>query len=174
MSEDTLSGEAGRELNLDIDQSAALEGASYRIQQGGWCLMALMLLAALLGLFGDGVLSRGWASSPDGSITVRYDRFDRRLSSTGFTVSLRAGADRWARFWADTLLVDAEWQQQISPRPDSVISDGGKLLYVVRAAQAGQIVNVEFSKTANALWRTSAFVGVPNGDSVALRRFTYP
>jgi len=46
----------------------------WRIQRAAWVGLALLLVLALAGAMGDGPLARARRRSPDGSLTVQYDR----------------------------------------------------------------------------------------------------
>lgn len=47
-----------------------------------WTIMALVLLLAAAGLFGDGPLAHRRATAPDDSFSVQYERFQRRDATT--------------------------------------------------------------------------------------------
>jgi len=45
---------------------------SWRVQQSGWVVLSLLLLAALLGVFSDGMLSRATATDASGALQIDY------------------------------------------------------------------------------------------------------
>lgn len=45
-------------------------GVEWRLQQMGWVVMGLIVVLALLGVFGTGPLSWSRATAPDGSIEI--------------------------------------------------------------------------------------------------------
>ena len=61
---------------LQIEEDRAHQRREWRIERVGWVLMAGLLLAGLLGLLGDGPLSRATAGSA-GALSVEYDRLQR-------------------------------------------------------------------------------------------------
>lgn len=81
---------------LPVEDDISLHRKGWIIQRIGWVLMFVFLIAALLGLFGEGPLSRKKIKA--GNITLEYERFCRyehgieiRLQSEGeniYTVSI--------------------------------------------------------------------------------------
>lgn len=74
--------------NLPIEEDIALHKKGWVIQRIGWGLMFLFLLLALLGLFGEGPLSRQKVQSGDIQLTFeRFGRFEHgmemRVQSSG-------------------------------------------------------------------------------------------
>jgi len=67
---------------------------SWRVQQTGWLLMFLALLAALLGAFSNGVLSRVSAIGAGGALRVDYESVYRneRAAWIELTIAGRPGA----------------------------------------------------------------------------------
>jgi len=63
--------------DLDINQDLAFQRRSWSLQRIGWGLIALVLIAALLGLFGHGPLSEATTDDPSLPIRLAYERFGR-------------------------------------------------------------------------------------------------
>ncbi|HEU4684777.1 MAG TPA: hypothetical protein VFS39_09785, partial [Nitrospira sp.] len=63
--------------DLDIHQDLAFQRRSWRLQRVGWGVLAVIALAGLLGLFGQGPFSRTTAADPSLPFSVEYDRFAR-------------------------------------------------------------------------------------------------
>ena len=66
-------------MKEDFDQVMRHHYAAWRAERVAWCVMALVLLATLLGAFGDGPLSDARVGSPR-TFTVEYDRLLRSSS----------------------------------------------------------------------------------------------
>ena len=60
-----------------------------------FALLVLFIVGAMLGLFGDGVLSQASVSSADGEVRVEYQRFSRRhaTQTLDITFPTQPGAD---------------------------------------------------------------------------------
>lgn len=60
---------------LEIKEELDLHERGWKIQKVGWTLIILTMVVGLLGLFGEGILSRQHLQS--GNIEAEYDRFFR-------------------------------------------------------------------------------------------------
>jgi hypothetical protein len=60
---------------LELEEHEAFQRAEWRVQRVGWVVWGLVVLAAMMGLIGPGPLSSRELSSPDGTLTVAFDRF---------------------------------------------------------------------------------------------------
>lgn len=63
--------------NLEINQDLDVQRKIWTVQRIGWGGMALIILAALAGLFGSGPLARTEATNAQQSFWLLYDRFGR-------------------------------------------------------------------------------------------------
>ncbi|HEX7043648.1 MAG TPA: hypothetical protein VF203_03445 [Burkholderiales bacterium] len=70
---------ARRPQGIEAAEETRLHRRAWAVQRLAWTVLAVLLAAALLGLFGGGgPLSRSQARSADGALEVRYERFARR------------------------------------------------------------------------------------------------
>ena len=74
---------------LELEQNLDFQQRSWALQHLGWAVMGLLILAALLGLFGAGPLSSLTTGSQDGLLVLQYDRFWRLQSPMILRVILR-------------------------------------------------------------------------------------
>jgi hypothetical protein len=74
--------------SLEIRQDLDFQRREWRAQRIGWVVMALIALAALLGLTGNGVLARATAGSPTDPLRLEYSRFDRLQSPSTLEVEI--------------------------------------------------------------------------------------
>lgn len=72
--------------SLQLHEDLAHERREWKLQRVGWALMALALLAAVLGLFGHGPLSETASASADGALTVRHQRFERYQAPSEYDI----------------------------------------------------------------------------------------
>lgn len=110
---------------LQIDEDRTHQRREWRIERVGWALMAALLLAGLLGLLGDGPLSR--ARAGDGALTVDYDRLQRAAAPYAYRFEADPSLARDGRLrlrFDDALLEDVELQSVI-PEPESVAAGPG-------------------------------------------------
>lgn len=77
---------------IELDEDMAFQRGAWRVERVGWGLMALILLAASLGLFGSGPLSETLVLIPQSSARIEYGRFQRQSSSTVVTIEVADAA----------------------------------------------------------------------------------
>lgn len=62
---------------LQINQDLVFQRREWRVQRIGWWVLCAFVLAAALGLFGNGPLSRAQAGDPGSPLRADYQRFVR-------------------------------------------------------------------------------------------------
>lgn len=161
---------------LEIDQDLAFERRSWRVERLGWALMALLLLAALLGLLGAGPLSTAEVRTADAALVVRYERFVHREAPTELELHLvpvPSPADGLTRLWVGRDLAGALEVRSISPEPRSVEATADRVLYALAASGPGT-VRVRLDVEPRRAGRHSGRLGIVGGGEVALGQFVYP
>jgi hypothetical protein len=71
-----------------LPEDMVLQCREWRAERIGWVVMALLVLAALLGVFSHGLLSDTTAASRDGALRVDYERFAHKTARTQFVITL--------------------------------------------------------------------------------------
>src|SRR5690554_759293 len=74
--------------DLDIGEDLAFQHRSWTIQRIGWCVMGLILIGAVLGLFGEGLLNKATTSSSDGRFELQFPRFWRSMHPMSLQLSV--------------------------------------------------------------------------------------
>lgn len=125
---------------LDCDEDIDQQQRMWRIERAGWLLMALVMLAALLGFTGHGLFSERSAGSPEAGFVVSYHRFERYAAPTLLTVLPSDGDSGEIR-----LRVDQEFLRKIAflrvdPEPVRVELDSGYDIFVFAVKAPGPIV----------------------------------
>lgn len=67
--------------DLELDQDIDFQRRSWAVQRVGWGVMALVALAALLGLFGPGPINNAITGSKEAPLWLEYKRFGRFQTS---------------------------------------------------------------------------------------------
>ena len=155
---------------------------NWRAERVGWAALAAVVLAALLGLFGDGVLSNDEAASADGMLTVAYRRFLRAESPAKLEVTAAQALADGGRL---AIRLDAAWLARfeivaIEPEPESttLAPDRTTFLFATTAASAtaataSEPVTVRFRLEAEKAGVAAGAVGVGTAQ-IELRQFVYP
>jgi len=135
-----------RDDSLHIEEDRAHSRLEWRIEHVGWAVMALLLVAGLLGLLGYGPLSQVQVGDP-GTLSLTYDRLQRASapSEYHFTVAPSLARDGRLRLRFDDALLEEVEIQSIIPEPDQVRSGPGYTLYVFAMDDArGPPAHIQF------------------------------
>jgi hypothetical protein len=109
--------------DLELEQDLAFQRREWFVQRAGWWGLSLFVLAAALGLFGNGLLSHARAGEQGASLWVEYERFVRVGAMDRLLVHLGpkpADADtrevRFNRAYFEDLRVE-----RITPEPERTL-----------------------------------------------------
>ncbi|MGW7356248.1 hypothetical protein ACWGI0_06145 [Streptomyces sp. NPDC054802] len=161
---------------LEIDDSEAFHRKEQTFERVGWAALALLLVAACLGVFGDwGPVASATAKSPGGVVTMEYNRFDRYTARTDLTITAGAAAVEEGEV---VLTLSSDWVdgagiEQITPEPDSWESgpDGLQLTFTTASAP----LSVQVSYRPDTIGPTSGTVTDENtGARLSFSQFVYP
>lgn len=108
-----------------VGEEPRQQSIEWVVDRVGWIMMAVVLTAALAGLWGNGPLSNEQAISADGQLSVSYDRFVRNQGSTEIElqVSPNAVLNGAVSIGIDSEFLMANQIQGITPTPSSVTVD---------------------------------------------------
>ena len=140
------------------------------VQRIGWVAFALILLAGLLGLFGDGPLAHRVAAN--GALRIEYDRLIRRDAQTTWKLTpLAAPADGRYR-----VALDADWAQHfrihaIQPEPESTHLADGRWQYEFEASAGVPII---FHVEARRMGSLRGSIRLDDAPPLELSQFAYP
>jgi hypothetical protein len=137
---------SANEPTLQIEEDRAYQRREWRIERIGWALMALMLLAGLLGLLGYGPLSRTQVGTP-GTLAVAYDRLQRSSAPSNyrFEVAPALARNGQLRLRFDNVLLEEVEMNSILPEPSEVRSGAGYTEFVFAMdAAAGPPARIQF------------------------------
>ena len=120
--------------NLQINEDIGFQRRVWRFQPAGRGVMALVVLAALLGLLEPGLLSNGAsADSPQAGLGVKeYERFLRFMKPTTLRIDLEPGAvtEGEARVRLGRQYIEGVQIQHVTPQPQSVEAGSKGFSYV--------------------------------------------
>lgn len=166
----------GRVGDLELEQDLSFEKREWNFQRAGRGLMALIVLAALLGFFGAGPLSLTEATDGTGNLEVIYERFGRRGATTNLTVSIEPPAfsngEAEVRLGSDYLgqmQLDA-----VAPDPDKVTAEDDYYIYTFLVDQPNSAMTVTFNFTIDAMGSVTGLVGLPGEEPIELEHFFTP
>jgi hypothetical protein len=164
--------------DLQINEDIGFQRRIWRFQTVGRVVMALVLLAALLGLLGPGLLSNhASADSPQAALGVKeYERFLRFMKPTTLRIGLEPGAvtEREARVWFDRQYIEGVQIQHITPQPESVEAGSKGLTYVFNVEDPNQSTAFSFDLQPQKMGLLQGRVGLEGEEPVSFKQFVYP
>jgi len=161
--------------DLEIDQDLAFERRQWSVQRVGWGVGALIIVAALLGVFGSGPLSAATAGDEE-TLVVHFQRFVRHKGQGELVVKVgpnQASAGQ-VELWLTTEYLGEIDLQGISPEPDEVRSAGDRQVFVFLVDDPAQLLEVTITYFPTGLGRVSGAAGLVDGATVSFTQFGYP
>ncbi|WP_207477876.1 hypothetical protein [Arenibaculum pallidiluteum] len=161
---------------LEIDEDMRFQRRDWTFERISWSLLALLVLAALLGAFSRGPLSKAVASDPDGILRITYDRFLRDDAASSIEIELARGAtagDQVELLLRGPMLRDLQLRN-LSPEPleSRLAEDGWALRFPVRDRQAPSLIRMEL-RPETVGWLDGE-IAAEGRQPVPIRAFVYP
>ena len=157
--------------SIEIDDDMPFQRRSWMLERIAWGVLGLLVLAALAGLFGSGLLSS--ATANEDGLEVRYDRFMRLHgpSNLEVTAPVEGGEVRLSisAGYLDDLQVNT-----ISPEPESVEAGDDGHVYVFAASEEASELVVVFDTEPERIGRLRGEIAVEGGPQVGFTQFVYP
>ena len=170
---------SGREdqRSFDMGEDVAYQYREWTAQRIGWIVMALFVLAALLGMLGSmGPLASAYNEAPDGSIGVKYMRLERHHAPARFVVEVapESVVDGEVRLWLDTDYLTTLGLQSVVPEPDRVELGAERITYVFSVAEGDGPMDITFQYEHDGFWRQDVQLGLVDGASLEFYQFIFP
>lgn len=167
---------AERDRSLQIEEDLTFQRHQMRFERIGWTTMGAILVAALCGLLGNGVLSDATAGDEGDPFRVRYERLDRTSNPTSLTIELSAAAASagQARVAVDRAWVDEVTIESVAPEPESVEVGADRLVYIFAVQPDAEAVDVTFVfEYENWGWKAGE-IGLDGGPTHDVGMFVFP
>lgn len=157
--------------DLQIEHDIAWLHREWLVERSAWVLFAAIILAAALGLFGEGALSS--ASVRDGGMSAAYERFLRESapSELMLTLPVEAGSASFSIRSDSALLIEIS---RIDPRPRSEVrSPDGAIEYTIDAKDGAEqvVVVMRYKMTRSGKVTTTL---TQSDRRLVLNQFVYP
>lgn len=155
------------EHTIEMDESLKLHTAGWTIQRIGWAVFLVLVVLALLGLFGNGVLS--YRKTETAGNTIEYERYGRFESSTVLHVVAGSDNGQAVVYIPQQYFKDFELEH-ITPEPDRQMVVDGHYSYTF---QANMPVHILFRGLPKKRGAVETVVRV-NNTSFTLSQFIFP
>ena len=168
--------ELKRISGIDINQDMDYQWHEWRIQRIAWVFFGATLLAALLGLLGQGPLSTARIDAPDGSLALDYERIDRANTPTGLTLTLgpNVAPGGVARIFFSRELMDRISVEEVLPEPESVETSVDGVTYAFEVKDASQQASVRLDFTHKLAGLAHGVVRLEDRPELRFDMFVWP
>jgi hypothetical protein len=158
---------------VEISEHYESQVRTWRAQRVGWCVLAAILVAAVLGGFGPGLL--GTVNELDASgLQLQYDRCVRYEAPASLHIELPAAATDEQDFWIDASWIHAVHLETVQPEPLRVRSEGQRVRYTMSVQRRGAPTQVSLHFEPEALGSLSGSVALEAGAPLRISQFVYP
>ncbi len=128
---------------LAVGEDLSFQRKWWRFEKWIWRFFTLIVLADLAGAFGRGPLADASKVTPDGAMTVRYERVERFSTPSILSIQMGSAAvhEGKIRLWVSTSLISRLGNQRIIPEPSSsqIVPDG--VIYTFPCAGGSGLVS---------------------------------
>lgn len=164
------------EVDLEISQDLNFQRREWVVQRVGWVVMAALIIAALLGVFGPGPLSNTTAGSESGPLRAEYYRFWRMASPMPLRLRLTPASQGQGEvgLWVSREYLEAMRVESVTPEPARVEAAGDHFIYFFNVAASAATVSVIFNLEADRMGPVSGKFGVDQRAAIQLEHFIYP
>jgi hypothetical protein len=161
--------------DLEITQDLAYQKGFWKVQRVGWAVIACIMLAGLLGLFGGhGPLSDAAIGSPD-RWQLDFPRFVRYESPVNLTMRFHpSSGGRSPTLWLDGAYLAAFRIDRVIPEPERVVMSAAGATYVFVAGDAARPTAVTIHATPQRIGLVAGRVGPAEPQALPFRQFIYP
>jgi hypothetical protein len=156
---------------LQIEQDLNFQAREWRVQRYAWIGIAIVLIAAGLGLFGNGLLSG--ASVENDGLKLEYDRFGRFQQTTSLRFTISHDSPGAARLFISREYLDGFKIEDVKPPPEKVESNSQGIIYSF-SREEGDNIGVTFHLHPEQIGLVSGRIGRANDQPLSFRQFIYP
>ena len=150
---------------IQIDEDLSFQRKEWVAQRIGIGVLALLLIAAVLGFTGSGgPFSRAETGDASGAFRVEYERVVRRGAQSTMTLHLRGTNAGPRSFWFSTDYFKSIDLETVVPDPEAVTAEGDRYVYTIRSTGSDATVTVHMRPAR--VGRIDVDVGVVDGPSV--------
>ena len=167
-------GGISRVGDVEVGFNEDWERRWWRIERGGWMVLALFVLLGMSGVFGRGPLSKATAGEAGGPLRVEYERMARNHTPTVITAYLRPMGAGEQTVWLSRDLLDGMPISRVVPQPASASATADGQLYAFRLPAGSDSAKVEFYVEPGRVGRRSGRVALAGTPPLTLKQFVFP
>lgn len=160
--------------DLHLEEDLPFQHQQWRLERIGWCVMAAVVAAALLGLFGGvGPLNHATRTQAELPRTVTYQPFVRVMAPTDLEVRFAPAAEAAQVWFSDAYLAVFELDNIVPAPLRSLAEDGGvRLTFSQQATHQPAVVH--FTTKAREAGVCRGEIGIGPQRRLTIEQFVYP
>lgn len=162
--------ELSTHARLEIEEDIGFQQREWKVQRASWLFFFLVTLAAVLGLFGRGLLSE--AAVGDDRLSMRYQRFERVQRPTTIRLRISSKAGKTAGVVIERHYVDAARIERITPEPAKAEASTHGITYYFPIMDDPVIVTFHLELERFGL--VPGGIGLSDGPLLSFKQFVYP
>lgn len=162
--------------DLEISQNLPFQRREWLVQRIGWVVIAVLLVAAMLGFFGPGPLSKTTASGGAGALSIEYYRFWRMASPMPLRIRIQpiANGQEEISMWISREYLEAMRVESVTPEPERVEAATDHFVYVFKLKDASSAATVMFDLEPARMGKVSGEIKVNHSAATNIGHFIYP
>lgn len=159
---------------IQIEQNLPVEEKTQKVERIAWYIFALFLVLALLGLFGDGLMSNARRSTSDNKLTIESQRFERYESPTELVVELSPEATAaTTEIGIDNSLLEYLEIENLTPTGQFSRAEGSKTYFTFQTTER-QSARININAETKKIGLARGDISVTNGPALQVTQFIYP
>jgi hypothetical protein len=164
--------------DLEIEQDPPFQERDWRVQHMGWIVMLVIIILALLGLFGRGPLTETTIGQPS-DLQIAYDRVARAGAPTDLDVTIGSRAfanalDTTVTVWVTRKFAMAMQEQAIIPRPHTVTSYTDSITYTFLRSPNADSIHIHFHYSPEGFGVHTGSMGIIGGRTLSFWTLVLP
>jgi hypothetical protein len=165
-----------RQSGVDLNQEMDYQWREWRAQRIAWAVFILILLAALLGVFGQGPLSHAHAGEAGSPVALDYERFDRYNAPTEMTFRLapNVGQSGKVRIALSRSFIERIAIDEIVPEPQSVETGADSVTYEFEVQEPSQPALIRYHFEYERAGTVKGEARLEDGPTLAFSIFVWP
>jgi hypothetical protein len=160
---------------LEIEKNPGLQTRFWRLQRAGWVIVAVLIVAAAMGLFSGGPLSWAVATDPGNALRVDYERFMRQDALHHIRLAIEPAGGRTVDLQIGQPFLDAVRIEEFAPLPRAQFLERDGQVVRFRAAGDGLasfIVNLTVEPKRVGI--VSSTIAIAGEAPVRFTQFVFP
>lgn len=160
----------------DLEQPEQLAHVRWEwyVERAAWLLGAILLIAGVLGLFGQGPLTWSEAANRDASLVVRYYSVDRYSSDTELRLVVDHSDQQTVRVRIDRSFLNVTTPQGIWPPPIATETSGDSLVFTFQLGKTIPEREIVYHYKHETYGKVRFNVSVEGGEPVTVSQFVFP